>query len=99
MRVALGRFDVKEQPIKRVLQVTHSLYRRTAESPTSAQERNIILSAILEILSDGLRGKGRISNVTMKAVVDVRRPPEHPVKQILTKIAGLIDRYTLIPNA
>ena len=71
MRVTLGRFDVKDQPIKRVLQVTHTLYRRTAESTTSAQERNIILSAVLEILSEGFRGKNRISNVTMKAVVDV----------------------------
>ena len=71
MRVTLGRFDLKQEPIKRVLQVTHTLYRRTADSSVSSHERNIILHAVMEVLSDGFRGKGRISNVTMKAVVDV----------------------------
>lgn len=75
LRIALVRFDVSEQALRRLLQVTSTLYRRAATDPSaSAQERNIILGVVLEILSEGLRSKCRVTAPTLSAMVFVCLP-------------------------
>ncbi|KAI5122947.1 hypothetical protein M0805_006828 [Coniferiporia weirii] len=71
VRIALVRFNVSDQALRRLLQVTSTLYRRTAsETGASANERNSILSVVIEILSDGLRGKCRVTLPTLKAIIE-----------------------------
>lgn len=73
VRVALVRFDVSEQSLRRLAQVTSTLYRRAAAEPVgSAHERNSVLAVIIDVLSEGLRGKCRVTPLTLKAIVDVR---------------------------
>ncbi|KAL5490495.1 hypothetical protein ACEPAI_5328 [Sanghuangporus weigelae] len=70
LRITLVRFDVSEQALRRLLQVTSTLYRRAATDPaTSSQERNIILMVVLEILSEGLRSKCRVTASTLSAMI------------------------------
>jgi hypothetical protein len=74
LRAVLVRFHVSRQCLIRVLNVTTSAYRRT-KSQSSANEQgslNHITIAFLEILSEGLRRRARISSLTITAMVEVR---------------------------
>ncbi|KAH8117558.1 hypothetical protein DFH11DRAFT_1504486 [Phellopilus nigrolimitatus] len=71
VRIALARFNVSEQAMRRLFQVTSTLYRRAAsESGVTSNERNSILTVAIDILSDGLRGKCRVTPQTLKAIMD-----------------------------
>ncbi|EJD06034.1 uncharacterized protein FOMMEDRAFT_119510 [Fomitiporia mediterranea MF3/22] len=71
VRISLVRFDIHEQSLRRLLQVTSALYRRTASEPgASAQDRNVILAVVVDILSEGLRGKCRVTPTTLKTMVE-----------------------------
>ncbi|THH07445.1 hypothetical protein EW145_g3377 [Phellinidium pouzarii] len=72
VRVALIRFNVDDLALRRLLQVTSTLYRRTAsESTVFSNERNSLITVVIDILSDGLRGKCRVTSLTLKAMIDV----------------------------
>lgn len=100
MRIALVRFDVNEQSLRRLLQVTSTLYRRTASEPGAhPQERNSILLVVNDVLSDGLRSKCRIIPSTLKAIVEVS------VSHMISKQLRLIGwqslckpRISYLPN-
>lgn len=76
LRVALVRFNVNSHHLTRLLQVTSALYRRPTENDSAdsmkAVPRSSIALAIIDILSDALRGKARVTTSTLTSMIKVR---------------------------
>ncbi|KAI0797914.1 hypothetical protein C8Q75DRAFT_845203 [Abortiporus biennis] len=73
LRAGLGRFHFSSTSINRILQVSASLYRKS-DSAEQALSANLIAMALIEVLSDGLHGKARITASTLKSLVDAIQP-------------------------
>lgn len=75
LRATLLRFHVSPESLKRIFRVTSALYKRyNAQNQSGGKEvsANSITDTMLEILSDGLRGKARIPSSTVSSVLEVR---------------------------
>ncbi|EJD52997.1 hypothetical protein AURDEDRAFT_180591 [Auricularia subglabra TFB-10046 SS5] len=64
LRAALGRFNVNKDTIDKMLQVASAYAKRGASS-------NLIAVAILDVLSDALHGKARMTTVTLRSVTEM----------------------------
>ncbi len=74
LRPALLRFDVSSETVTKLLQVSTSLYRRTTEAANSGErtvQANTVFVAIMDVLSDALRGRNRITPSTLESLVEV----------------------------
>lgn len=72
--MTLSRFHVSAESLKSIFGVTSTIYKRyNAKNMVGEKQRssNEITSAILEILSDGLRGKARVPSSTLASIVEV----------------------------
>ena len=76
LRSSLIRFNVSVASLRRVLQVTTTLYRKAAKvSGTKAEDQlvNPIAVAMLEITKDALNVKARVNPATLTALIEVGR--------------------------
>ena len=101
LRATLLRFHASPESLKRIFRVTSALYKRyNAQNQSGGKEvsANNITDTMLEILSDGLRGKTRIPSSTISSILEVRmfkrptRPGDPNVCQVV------IDPETDIPT-
>lgn len=75
LRAALLRFHASSESLKRIFRVTSALYKRyNAQNQTGGKgmSSNSITETMLEILSDGLRGKARMPSSTISSILEVR---------------------------
>ncbi|EMD38403.1 hypothetical protein CERSUDRAFT_113558 [Gelatoporia subvermispora B] len=70
LRASLIRFHVTSVALIRMIQVTSRLFRQRVSATPAALAANPILFAILEILSEGLRGKTRVLPSTLAALLE-----------------------------
>ncbi|KDQ60796.1 hypothetical protein JAAARDRAFT_173016 [Jaapia argillacea MUCL 33604] len=73
LRVALTRFHVTTSTLLRLLEVTSNLYRRAqAQSVTiTSASSNLTVVTTLEVLSDGLRRRARVTSSTIASLLEV----------------------------
>ena len=74
LRSSLIRFNVSVVSLRRVLQVTTTLYRKAAKVTGADAENTIvnpIAAAMLEISRDGLNIKARVLTSTLAALLEV----------------------------
>lgn len=74
LRAALVRFNVSAKALTRVLQVTNTLYRKSNTGIASARDPsqfNPMANIMLEILSEALRGKARVTGSTLAGLIEV----------------------------
>ena len=75
LRATLTRFHASPEGLKRIFWVTSALYKRyntQNQSGGKGASANSITDAMLEILSDGLRGKARVPSSTVSSILEVR---------------------------
>lgn len=75
LRATLLRFHASPESLKRIFRVTSALYKRyNAQNKSGGKEisANSITDTMLEILSDGLRGKARVPSSTVSSILEVR---------------------------
>lgn len=75
LRATLLRFHASPESLKRIFRVTSALYKRynaQNQSGGKATSTNNITDTMLEILSDGLRGKARVPSSTVSSILEVR---------------------------
>ena len=75
LRATLLRFHASPESLKRIFRVTSALYKRynaQNQSGGKGESANCITDTMLEILSDGLRGKARIPSSTVSSILEVR---------------------------
>ena len=76
LRSSLIRFNVSVGSLRKVLQVTTTLYRKAAKATGANPEIqlvNPIAAAMLEITKDNFLGKARVNPSTLIALVEVAR--------------------------
>jgi hypothetical protein len=83
LRATLLRFYASPESLKRIFRVTSTLYKRynaQNQSGGKGESANNITDTMIEILSDGLRGKARIPSSTISSILEVRiyRRPTFP---------------------
>lgn len=86
LRVALSRFHVSVESLKNIFWVTSTLYKRyNAKNKAGERENpsNEITTAILELLSDGLRGKSRVPSSTLASIIEVSEIVSGPNKVLI----------------
>ena len=71
LRVVLTKFAVGSASLARLLQTTSIIYRRQGERENSRYLGNAITLILIEICSDALRSKIRISPYTLKNMIEV----------------------------
>ncbi len=73
LRSSLIRFSVSVVSLRRVLQVTTTLYRKAAKVSGGDSEKmvNPIAAAMLEISRDGLNVKARVLASTLTSLIEV----------------------------
>lgn len=72
LRLALIRFNVRREVLTRLLHVTSALYRRIEPNTTEDRQLNSVVVVIVDVLSDALRGKCRVTSSTLASLVTVR---------------------------
>lgn len=75
LRATLLRFYASPESLKRIFRVTSTLYKRyNAQNQNGGKvaSPNSITDTMLEILSDGLRGKARVPSSTLSSILEVR---------------------------
>ena len=75
LRATLLRFHASPESLKCIFRVTSALYKRynaQNQSGGKGTPTNSITDTMLEILSDGLRGKARIPPSTVSSILEVR---------------------------
>jgi len=69
LRSVLVRFDVEEASLKKLLHVTMTLFRKTPQDGDGLPANHLVL-AVLEVLSDVLKGKAGASSSTLAAMLE-----------------------------
>lgn len=100
LRATLLRFHASPESLKRIFQVTSALYKRyNAHHKSGGKEvsANTITGTVLEILSDGLRGKVRIPSSTISSILEVRTPERPTPPKALMSVRWLLTRKRISP--
>ncbi|KDQ07904.1 hypothetical protein BOTBODRAFT_180257 [Botryobasidium botryosum FD-172 SS1] len=85
LRSVLVRFDVEEASLKKLLHITITLFRKTPQDGNGLSPSHLVL-AVIEVLSDVLKGKAGASSSTLAAMLEA-------VNEILR------TEYQLFPGA
>ena len=95
LRATLLRFHATSDSLKRIFRVTSALYKRyNAQNQSGGKEAsaNSITDTMLEILSDGLRGKARVPSSTVSSILEVRIVRRLPSRKGLTSARWSLTR-------